>query len=46
METNKEEQRWNFVMEFQSGQWSMTELCEPLPRESSDRVQVLPEALQ
>ncbi len=28
METNKEDQRGNFVMEFLSGQWSMTELCE------------------
>ena len=28
METNKEDQRGSFVMEFLSGQWSMTELCE------------------
>ena len=28
METNREEQRWNFVMALQAGQWSMTELCE------------------
>jgi putative transposase len=28
METNREEQRWNFVMALQTGQWSMTELCE------------------
>ena len=28
MEMNKEEQRWNLVIEFLTGQWSMTELCE------------------
>ena len=28
METNKEEQRQAFVRDYESGQWSMTELCE------------------
>ena len=39
METNREDQRGNFVMEFLSGQWSMTELCERfgVSRETSDK---------
>src|SRR5512145_2342754 len=28
METSVAEQRWSFVQDFVSGQWSMTELCE------------------
>jgi transposase InsO family protein len=28
METSKEEQRWKFVDELESGMWSVTELCE------------------
>jgi transposase len=28
METNKEEQRRAFVVDYESGQWSMTELCQ------------------
>ena len=28
MGSNKEDQRWSFVLEFLSKQWSMTELCE------------------
>jgi len=28
METNATEQRWNFVLDYESGQWSMSELCQ------------------
>ena len=28
METNATEQRWGFVIDYESGQWSMTELCQ------------------
>ncbi len=28
METNKKKQRWAFVHDYESGQWSMTELCQ------------------
>ena len=41
MGSNKEDQKWSFVLEFLSKQWSMTELCERF-RVSWNRRQVDP----